>query len=847
MAQISFFTLDITYKEIDNKAVIFLFGKTAKNEQVCVIDQNFLPYCYVQPKKTNEINRIIDDLESIQEEKKDIVLKTETVKKKILGKEEQLIKIYTDLPKHIKIIREKAKKIEDVEKVLEADIPFEKRYLIDKKIIPLALVDIEGEPTTLFAQKIKVPVFEAEKITPSELDMMFEPNVVAFDIEVYNPLGKVIDMDKYPIIMLSLYGKHKGKIFKKVITWKRFKIHKIGNDSLDYVEFVNNEAELIERFKNLVAELKPDILAGYFSDGFDLAYLIKRAEKNKIKLNIGLDYSNASLNKKRAQNMERVESVVSINGIVHVDIFKFIRRVIAKTMQTDFFTLDAVSQEILGAKKDDVDLNELASSWDNPEKEAEKLSRFCKYNLQDSLLVYQLTEKIFPHMMELSKIVGLPLFEVTRKGFSQLVEFYLMRQTAGFNEIIPEKPHYEEVIMRRTKTYKGAFVYEPKPGLHKNIVVWDFKSLYPTIIVSHNISPDTLNCSCCEGKDIAPNENDEKIEGTFWFCKKKKGFIPTVIEDLITRRARIKEIMKQTKDEKNLVLLDARQESLKTLANSTYGYLGFFGARWYSLPCAQSILAYARHYIHKVINEAKKSGFEVLYSDTDSIFMKLGDKTKEDSKAFGEKINMNLPGMMELGYEGFYPAGIFVAAKGREGEGAKKKYAMISEDGFIKIRGFETVRRNWSFIAKEVQEKVIEIILKKEDPKEAFDYVHGIVEELRKKKIPLGKVVIFTQLQKDISDYEAIGPHVAVAQRMKDAGQDVGPGTMIEYVITEGPGRLRDKAKLPEEVTNADYDAEYYIHNQVIPSVERIFEALGYKTEELTERKKQSKLGHFFN
>jgi len=846
MAHISFFPLDITYKEIDEKAVIFLFGKTSKNEQVCVIDQNFIPYCYVLPKKQDEINNIIDDLEKIQEEKKDIVLKTEIVKKKIFGKEEQLIKIYTALPKNLKIIREHAKKMQDIEKILEADIPFEKRYLIDKKIIPLALIDIEGEETTLFSQKMRVPVFEAKKIIPSEIDIMMEPNILAFDIEVYNPLGKVIDMDKYPIIMLSLYGNHKGKLFKKVLTWKRFKTHKIENDDLDYVEFVNNEAELIEKFKNFVTEIKPDIIAGYFSDGFDFPYIIKRADKHKIKMNIGIDYSNAFLNRKRMQNSDRIDSTVSVNGIVHVDIFKFIRKVISKTMQTDFFTLDAVSQELLGEKKEEVDLNELAPSWDNPEKESEKLSLFCKYNLQDSILVYKLTEKIFPHMMELSKIVGLPLYDVTRKGFSQLVEFYLMRQTQNFNEIIPEKPHYDDITIRRTKTFKGAFVYEPTPGLHKNIVVWDFKSLYPSIIVSHNISPDTLNCKCCEGKEVAPNNEDDEAKGTFWFCKKKKGFVPNIIEDLITRRARIKDIMKNTKDEKTSTLLDARQESLKTLANSTYGYLGFFGARWYSMPCAQSILAYARHYIHKVIDEAKKSGFEVLYSDTDSIFMKLGNKTKEDSKSFGEKINMNLPGMMELGYEGFYPAGLFVAAKGGAGEGAKKKYAMISEEGFIKIRGFEMVRRNWSFIAKEVQEKVIEIILQKENPKEAFDYVHDTIDSLRKKKIPLSKVVIFTQLQKDLSDYDAVGPHVAVAQRMKNAGQDVGPGTMIEYVITEGPGRLRDKAKMAEEISQEDYDAEYYINNQVIPSVERIFEALGYKTEELTASKKQSKLEKFF-
>ena len=132
----------------------------------------------------------------------------------------------------------------------------------------------------------------------------------------------------------------------------------------------------------------------------------------------------------------------------------------------------------------------------------------------------------------------------------------------------PNKPTNDEIMQRRLQTYKGAFVYEPKPGLYSNIVVFDYRSLYPTIIGSHNISHGTMNCSCCaEEAKPAPLENDKKI----WFCKKKKGFIPTLIEDLITRRTRIKAIIKDKKDEK-FAILDARQNSQKLLANSFYGY-----------------------------------------------------------------------------------------------------------------------------------------------------------------------------------------------------------------------------------------------------------------------------------
>ena len=314
-----------------------------------------------------------------------------------------------------------------------------------------------------------------------------------------------------------------------------------------------------------------------------------------------------------------------------------------------------------------------------------------------------------------------------------------------------------------------------------------------------------------------------------------------IIEDLITRRMRIKEIMKKKED----VLLESRSEGLKLLANSFYGYLGFFGARWYCLECAKSVTAYGRYYINQVINKAKEKGFNVLYGDTDSVMMALDKKTKQDAFAFVEQINTSLPGLMELEFEGFYPSGIFVSAKVGT-FGAKKKYALLDEEGNIKIKGFETIRRNWSFIAKEVQEEVLGIILKERDADKALKYVRSIINDLREKKIPNDKVVIYTQLQKPIDEYAAVGPHVAVARKLKVKGEDVGPGSMIKFIITTGSGIIRDRAKLVDEVKKGEYDADYYIEHQIIPSVERIFNVLGYKKEDLIASKEQSKLGKFF-
>jgi len=823
--KIQFFPMDATYKVVDGKAVINLYGKTADGKQICILDGNFDPYFYVIPRDAANISEKLDKIRIENDREAAFVTKTETIMKRFLGREAFAIKVYTNLPSSVPAISSVVKEWDIVQEIHEYDILFTRRYFIDKGITPLVLHEATGDFTE---QKSRVPVFSAESIVQVSGETMGNPKVLAFDIETYSPFDSAIDAEKNPIIMLALYGEN----YKKVFVWKKF------STDLEEVEFVENEAQLLEKFRQAIDEFKPDILTGYFSDGFDLPYIKTRAEKNKIKLDIGFDYSEPRIRTGK-------EITVSINGITHLDIFKFIKKVMGTTLETYYFDLSSVASELLDEEKHDVALSELPHAWDNNPQDLEK---FCKYNLHDSYLTYSLAVKMMPTIIEIVKIIGIPIYDVNRMGFSQLVEWYIMKQAPQFNEIAPNKPGHDDVMKRRMHTYQGAFVFEPKPGLYKDIVVFDFRSLYPTIIASHNIGPDTICCSCC--RDIAKpiTENGEKI----WFCTKKKGFIPILIEDIITRRLKIKEAVKLEKsnpksreNSDRLKFLDARQNSLKLLANSFYGYLGFFAARWYFLECARSVTAWGRFYIQQVIENAQKEGFNVTTQILNSIFLTLDGKTKNDALDFVKNINSTLPGVMELDYEGFYPSGIFVSAK-MGPYGAKKKYAMISEQGVLKIKGFETVRRNWSLIAKDVQEKVLDITLREHDTAKALDYVKSVIKDLRNKKIPLAGVIMHTQLTKEILDYANKGPHVAAAQRLINKGRKIAAGSIIKYVVTQGSDIIRNRVKLPDEVTESDYDSDYYIHNQVVPAVERIFNVLGYTKEDLLETKDQTKLGGFF-
>lgn len=805
-----FYVLDIDHDSLGN---VKLFGRTANGGRICAIDDSIRPFFYVLAKKDiKELNERISKLVVKEKDEFYRVVKTTIERKNYLDREVEAIKVEVNKPGSVKVIKDVVKGMHDVEDKIEIDINLDKRYLIEKDIIPLCLCEVEGEA-------VKDEHFLCIKghVKPMGIEEMKEPKSLAMDIEVYakDAFG---GSAKEPILIIGFSGNNG---FKKVVTWKRF------NNAPEYVEFVEDEKEMIERAKQIIKKYNPDYIVGYNSDGFDLPYIKERAELHKIKLDIGADGSN--LNFKRGGN----DSVAKIRGIPHIDIFQFIRNIMAGSLQLDSYSLDVVANELLKEGKDkSVNVRKIGESWDKGD-----MREFCVYNLKDTELTLRVFEEVLPNLNELVKLIGMPIFNVCRMRYGQLVENYLIRKAKEFNEMCPNRPISGEISERMMHTYQGAFVMEPKAGFYENMAILDFKSLYPTIIVAKNICPSMLNKK--EGYKSPEIEHESGKKVHYYFSSKKEGFIPKIIKDLIIRRNRIKEMLK--KDPKNVVL-KARSYALKTVANSSYGYMGFSGSRWYSRECAASITAWAREYIQSVIKRAEKD-FNVIYSDTDSVAIALENKTHKDALKFLEEVNKELPSLMELELEDFYERGIFVMKKGEESHGAKKKYALINRHGDLKIRGFETVRRDWSAIARETQLEVLKIILKEKSPEKALKFVRKAISDVNDYKIPMEKMIIQTRLKMNISDYKQIGPHVAVAKKMIKKGIHVEAGSSLVYVIGEGKGMIRDRAMLPDECKK--YDSEYYVENQIIPCVEKIFEVFGIKKEELMNRGSQKGLSSF--
>ena len=828
----NFIPIDYDYFDFEGKNYMKVIGRDSKGKRICIVDT--CPVYFwtilkedVKEKKIKEITKKINKIKLNLKGRQTKVEKTEVHGKNFLGKKVKAIKIFATNYKDLHDIASKVG-MPEIEKRRGYDLGFITHYIIERKLNPLCWYEIEGEildNSTDFGgigMALDVDIcLKVNNITPLGegedrvvgRSTKFNPKVLAFDIEVDE-----LQIGKGEILMVSLVSNN----FKKVITWK--KSHK----KLDYIEYVKNEAELLEKFVETVKEVSPDFLTGYFSDGFDLPYLRARAQKNKVNLSLGLDGTQPKF-------YRGTMTTGKINGITHIDLLRFIQTAYAQYLHSETLSLNEVAKEFLGDTKKDF---EFKHSSKIQEKEWEK---YFEYNLHDSVLTYQLFEKIWPDLLEFTKTIQEPVFEISRYGLSKHVESYILHNLEKFNEIPEKRPTYDEIGERKKRpSSEGAFVYEPSPGLYNNVVMFDFTSMHTSIIVSFNISKATLlskkEKGCYESPEIEYNG-----EKTKFYFSKEIGFFPLLAKEIFEKRKKFKNEYKKNPSQ----ITKARSNAFKLLSASVHGYVAFFGARYFSAEASNSILAFVRKLNKEVIEKTQHAGYKVIYADTDSVAFALGKKTKPETLKFLKKLNSELPGIMELELEDFYKRGLWVT-KRTGGFGAKKKYALIDEKGKLKIRGFETVRRDWCNLTRKLQNNVIKQILEDGNEKKALKDLKKIVKKLKQREISQKDILIKTQLKKPISEYKAISPHVIAAKKMEEQKIPVDMGNIIQYYIAETKGKkklVRDKVKLPEE--KGEYNIEYYLTRQVLPAVENIFQVFGIDVKEIVEGKKQMTLGDF--
>ena len=822
------FLLDIDYitekdEEGHDKAVIRLWCKSKEGEDFIVLDKTFEPYFYAFPYSHShsygreydleEQKRLIEEIRIYREAEVIGVKRVEFCQKKLLGVDRRGLKIFTAYPRHVPLLREEVRKAGLT--ALEADILFAIRYLIDKQLRPFDGVKVEGEEVEQnYANTAGKKTILASQVSYKQMNGGEFPalKILAFDCEMATQGGHGMPSPRRdPIIIISV-AYHEGAEMKSKLFVLDEEEYESGNDE-----------RVLRDFLKFVEELQPDIIVGYNSDSFDWQYIRERAKLAGIRLTVGADGSTV--------HYERGGLLPGVNiaGRLNVDLFKIAKRDLGSVKVK---TLENVA-EFLGVMRQDDRMNlsprEINDCW----FDVSARERLYEYAKDDAVSTLGIASKVLPLQIELSKMVGYPLDELAKMGRGRQVEAFLTAEAFKRGELVPQKGGSE-------KTFEGAFVLPPEKGLHEDVIALDFSSMYPTIMISFNVSPDTFVSSpdAEDGVYRAPEVGHA-------FKKTPDGFFKRIMSDLIVRRRAIKtEMSKYEKKSDEYQILDIQQQSVKILTNSFYGYTGWSAAKFYKRECAEATTAWGRYFIKRAVKMAEESGFTVIYGDTDSIFAKLvnGEERIEDRKEetlkkaeeVSERISKELP--LELAIQDFFKAIFFT--------GKKKRYAALTDKGEIVVRGLEVRRGDWCELAKEVQTEVIELILKDKDPEKAMKYVKSVIQDLKDGKIPLNNLIIHKTLTRKISGYETKQAHVMAAERALASTSRISyeVGSKIPYVIIKGQGKTSDRAFPVDIIDRSEgneiytegrtdlIDLDYYVKHQIIPVAHRVLQLFGYET-----------------
>jgi DNA polymerase I len=565
--------LDVDYITLDGRAVIRLWLKDELGRNIIAYDPNFEPYFYAVTDDADAVMSVAS-MRSGEEIRPNRV---ERVVRRDFGQPIPVLKVYVNHPQHVPILREKVAEVGV--SVREADILFAVRYIIDRELVPMDQVLVEGreraDPHFSFA--IDVDHIEAEQHHTNP-----DLKVMAFDCEMLSHGGVPIP-NKDPIIIISIATGADETTFLSV-----------GEDK--------DDRRVIADFISFIHEYDPDVIVGYNTDEFDWQYLKTRAEKFKLRLTIGRDESPAKFS--AGGGVKEVR----IFGRSNVDLYKVVKRDIS---ELSVKTLDNVADYMGVMRKSErvqVQGWDMARYWNDPE-----LRRVLfDYSKADVVSTWGVAERLLPLQFEFARIVRQPLDDVSGMGRGRQVESLLVAEAYKINEIVPAKGG-------GSGSYAGGFVLFPKPGVHEDVLSLDFSSMYPSIMISYNISPDTVM-----SPDETPTEFYEAPETQYRFRKHPDGFFKIILTNLIERRRAVREQMTHMdKGSRDFTILDVHQNAIKILTNAFYGYTGWHAAKWYRKECAEATTAWGRTIIQDAVERAEKHGLEVIYGDTDSLFVKL--------------------------------------------------------------------------------------------------------------------------------------------------------------------------------------------------------------------------------
>ncbi|XP_050736166.1 DNA polymerase delta catalytic subunit-like isoform X2 [Eriocheir sinensis] len=857
--------------------VMRMFGVNDAGNSVCCHVHGFSPYFYVTCpaifKEThmadfkNALNKaLLDDMKSNRERITDPVLAVEVVQRESIygyhgNQSSQFLRLTLALPRLIPA----AKRLLGEGKVFvpslgtpvyeayESNIDFEIRFMVDTHLVGCCWVELPPKTWTIRNTDLQTRC-QLEVDVAWNKFCAHEPEgdwsrvaplrILSFDIECAGRKGVFPEPDKDPVIQIAAMVIRQGETepFARTIFTLKDCAPIVGTR----VQCFNKEIEMLESWSRFVRLTDPDIITGYNINNFDLPYLLNRANALKSSTFPFLTrvkdarsvIKEAVLQSK--QMGRRENKSINIDGRCQFDLLM----VLLRDYKLRSYTLNAVSYHFLQEQKEDVHHSIISDLQEGNPQTRRRLAVYC---LKDALLPLRLLDKLMCviNYMEMARVTGVPLSYLLTRGQQIKVVSQLLRKAVEQNLVLPVHKGAGE------DEYEGATVIEPRKGYYSQpIATLDFSSLYPSIMMAHNLCYTTLLASPSKAQEygLSPEDFIKTPSGNYFVkSHKRKGLLPEILESLLAARKKAKNDLKKETDPLRKKVLDGRQLALKISANSVYG---FTGAQVGKLPCleiSQSVTSFGRTMIAFTKEQVEEkytiaNGYthnaEVIYGDTDSVMILFGVETVAEAMELGNEaasyVSEKFVKPIKLEFEKVYFPYLLIN---------KKRYAGLyftraDRHDKMDCKGIETVRRDNAPLVANLINTCLQKILIERNPSGAVDYAKQVISDLLCNRVDISQLVITKELTKTEKEYAAKQAHVELANKMRkrDAGTAPKLGDRVPYVIVAGAKGTPayEKAEDPIYVleNSLPIDYEYYLSNQLSKPLLRIFEPiLGEKAE----------------
>jgi len=837
---------------------------------------NHKPYCYTKleyEKRAEEIAAVEKKFELKRIPKIDL----------LSDREIQAIKIIAPDPLSIGGrggIREKLN-------VWEANIKYHENYLYDTRLIPGSYYKRKGDEIIEDPYKMSEIVQNAlknflwDKILDSKearndkyreyvrewADLLNQPipeiKRVALDIEVDSEEGRM-PVPREHDRKITAIGIVSNDGLRKVFLLDQDKNPNDGTELIPEAEMCKTEKELLEKTFKIIWSY--NLLVTFNGDDFDLPYLYERSQDPAIdpinhtiipKEEIPIVVKRDSFIKKGIQ----AEPVQLKHG-VHIDLFRTFQnrsiQIYAFSHKYSEYRLNAISEALLNDSKIEFEGN----ISDLP---IQKLAQYC---LKDTDLTFRLTRfndnLLLKLLFVIARISRLSVEDLSRVGVNQWIRGMLFYEHRKINALIP---HTEELRYKgeastsaiiKEKKYRGGLVVEPTPGIHFNVSVVDFASLYPSIIKVHNLSYETVNCP----HDSCSQDPDQKIADTpYWTCKEKKGITSLLIGSL--RDLRVNYYKQLSKDKtispEERQLYTVVSQAIKVILNASYGVMGAEIFPLYCLPVADATAAIGRNIITKTIEKCKESGIEVVYGDTDSLFLRAPSEGNVEEISKWAKTNQGVD--LELDKE--YRYVVF--------NNLKKNYLGVLKDGTVDVKGLTGKKSHTPTFIRKTFYSLLDILGKVNTEKDfdtAREKIKDIIRESAKKlesdKYPLEELSFNVMINKSPEKYgkktsenkritsidghdstsnsiKGIPQHIKAAKLFSDNGRQIKAGDIISYVKT----KTAEGVKPVELATHKEIDIEKYLE-AMESTFDQLLTALDVNFKSIIGKPRQSNLDELF-